>query len=98
MNVGERITYFRSQRGITTNKLANKAGLSQSFIRDVELSNKSITIENLAIVCEALDITLKDFFDEPEKDAQAIDKELLNAISHLSIEQKTRLVDFLRLL
>lgn len=98
MNVGKRITYFREQRGITTNKLANMAGLSQSFIRDVELSNKSITIDNLAIVCEALKIPLKDFFDEPPDDAKAIDKELLNALNSLNAEQKARLTEFLRLI
>ena len=98
MNVGERIIYFRNKQGITTNKLANKAGLSQSFIRDVELSNKSITIENLVLVCDALKITLKDFFDEPEKSSDLIDKELLSTINNLTIEQKTRLIDFLRLI
>jgi transcriptional regulator with XRE-family HTH domain len=98
MNVGERITYFREQRGITTNKLANMAGLSQSFIRDVELSNKSITIDNLAIVCDALKITLKDFFDEPPKNADALNKELTALLNRLSSEQKARLIDFLRLI
>ena len=98
MNVGERIIYFRNKQGITTNKLANKAGLSQSFVRDVELSNKSITIENLVLVCDALKITLKDFFDEPEKSSDLIDKELLSTINNLTIEQKTRLIDFLRLI
>lgn len=98
MNIGERITYFRNIQGITTNKLANISGLSQSFIRDVELSNKSITIDNLAIVCDALKITLKDFFDEPDKSPEAADKELLSAINKLTLEQKTRLIDFLRLI
>jgi transcriptional regulator with XRE-family HTH domain len=98
MNVGERITYFREQRGITTNKLANMAGLSQSFIRDVELSNKSITIDNLAIVCDALKITLKDFFDEPPDNAEAVNKELTALLSRLTSEQKARLIEFLRLI
>ena len=97
MNVGKRITYFREQKGITTNKLANLAGLSQSFIRDVELSNKSITIDNLAIVCDALQISLKDFFDEPLESSEAINKELLGLINNLTSEQKLKLIDFLRL-
>jgi transcriptional regulator with XRE-family HTH domain len=98
MNVGKRITYFREQRSITTNKLANMAGLSQSFIRDVELSNKSITIDNLAIVCDALKITLKDFFDEPPENADALNKELTTLIDRLTSEQKARLIEFLRLI
>lgn len=98
MNVGKRIVYFRKQKGFTTNKLANLAGLSQSFIRDVELSNKSITIDNLAIVCDALQISLKDFFDEPDENPETINKELLNLIDNLTSEQKLKLIDFLKLL
>ena len=97
MEVGERITYFRKQRGITTNKLANKAGISQSFIRDVELRKKGITVENLEIICEAMGITLIDFFDPPEEEKDA-DKELMKQIGKLSAEQKTRLAEFLRLI
>ena len=97
MEVGERITYFRKQRGITTNKLANKAGISQSFIRDVELQKKGITVDNLEIICEAMGITLIDFFDPPAEEKDA-DKELMKQIGKLSAEQKTRLAEFLRLI
>ncbi len=97
MDVGKRITYFREQRGLNTNKLANKAGISQSFIRDVELSQKGITVDNLEILCETLGITMSDFF-EPPNDEDGIDKELKKQISKLSVEQKTRLAEFLRLI
>ena len=97
MEVGERITYFRKQRGITTNKLANKAGISQSFIRDVELQKKGITVDNLEIICEAMGITLIDFFDPPTEEKD-VDKELMKQIGKLSAEQKTRLAEFLRLI
>jgi transcriptional regulator with XRE-family HTH domain len=98
MKTGERITYYRKSRNLTTNKLANMAGLSQSFIRDVELCNKSITVDNLELVCEALNITLQDFFDEPKEDVNQVDKDLLAVINKLSIEQKIKLRDFLRVL
>ncbi|HAG04334.1 MAG TPA: XRE family transcriptional regulator [Lachnospiraceae bacterium] len=97
MDVGKRITYFREKRGLTTNKLANKAGISQSFIRDVELSQKGITVDNLEILCETLGITMSDFFETPN-DEIVIDKELKKQISKLSAEQKTRLTEFLRLI
>ena len=97
MDVGKRITYFREQRGITTNKLAYKAGISQSFIRDVELSKKGITVDNLEVLCETLGITLVDFFEQPN-DENEIDKELTKQIRKLTVEQKTRLAEFLRLI
>ena len=61
MNVGERIRYFRTLKGYTTNKLANLSGISQSYLRDVELGNKNPTIETLSYVCDALNISLQDF-------------------------------------
>ena len=44
MNVGERIKELREKRGLTVNKLANLAGISQSYLRDVELGNKNPTV------------------------------------------------------
>ena len=40
MDVGKRIKHFREQKNYTINKLANKAGVSQNYLRDVELENK----------------------------------------------------------
>ncbi len=37
MEIGKRITQLRENRGWTTNRLANLCGLSQSFLRAVEL-------------------------------------------------------------
>ena len=64
MNVGKRISFFREQKGMTVNKLANKAGISQSYLRSIELEEKNPTVEFLSYICEALDISLKEFFDD----------------------------------
>ena len=94
MNVGERIKYFRTIKGYTTNKLANMAGISQSYLRDVELGNKNPTIEVLSYVCDALDISLHDFFDE--QTLNTIQKDpLIEKIYQLSPEQKKHLLNFL---
>ncbi len=64
MDVGKRITYLRTKKQYSVNKLATLAGISQSYLRDLELGNKNPTIEILSYICDALDITLKDFFNE----------------------------------
>ena len=48
MDVGSRIKYFRCKKNISVNKLANLAGVSQSYLRDVELGNKQPTIESVS--------------------------------------------------
>ena len=92
MNIGLRISKLRAQRGLTTNKLANLSGLSQSFVRSVELGEKGITIENLQFLCDALHISLQEFFAEIEGGSSELDRSLSTCISLLSQEQKKALL------
>ena len=90
MNVSKRLITLRTQCGFTQNKLAELAGVSQSHLRRVELGEADITISHLQLLCDALDISLKKFFDE-ESDIDEIDV----AISKLSPKQKNLLIAFL---
>lgn len=96
MNVGKRITALREARGITTNRLANLCGLSQSFIRSVELGEKGITVESLNLICDTPEISLKDFFDVPEDTPVAGQEELIRMIDNLNVRQRESLMAFLR--
>ena len=92
MDVGKRITFLREKKGITVNKLANLSGVSQSYLRGIELGNKQPTIEYLEYICYGLDISLKDFFDT--------DNDNLNSdtISKLTEKQRKKLEEFLETL
>ena len=94
MDIGNRIKHFREQKNYTINKLANKAGVSQSYLRDVELENKNPTLSFLSLICDALDISLKDFFsDESETSIQS--DPVVQAVYKLSPQQKATLLEFL---
>ena len=95
MTVGERITQLREQRGYTTNKLANESGLSQSFVRAVELGEKGITVVNLEYLCTALDVSLQDFFSYTGNEIRG---ELSALVSELTQEQQAALCTFLKTL
>lgn len=95
MNVGERIKELREKRGLTVNKLANLAGISQSYLRDVELGNKNPTVETLSYFCDALEISLKEFFSENDS---AVNPFLMSAINQLSNQQQLKLAEFLQTL
>ena len=90
MNVSKRLITLRTQCGYTQNKLAELAGVSQSHLRRVELGEADITINHLQLLCDALDISLKEFFDE-----ELIINEIDVAISKLSPKQKKLLAAFL---
>lgn len=93
-SVGKRITELREKLGYSTNKLANKAGISQSYLRDVEQNNKNPTIEFLYLICQPLGISLKDFFKD-ETSAGLPDEDLIQKVRQLSDRQREALLHFL---
>lgn len=96
-DVGNRITHFRKQKNYTVNRLANLAGISQSYLRDVELGNKNITVETLSLVCNALDLSLYDFFNDTPSKLDAADP-LFQKIYSLDLKQREALLAFLNAL
>lgn len=94
MNIGKRIAYFRKRKGYSVNKLANLSGISQSYLRDVELGNKNPTVELLSYVCDALGLSLKDFFDDQTQKFMTNDP-LIEKIYQLTDTQREKLLDFL---
>lgn len=94
MNIAERIKYFRTAKNYSVNKLANKAGISQSYLRDIELGNKNPTVEILSYICEALDISLQIFFSDTQNN-ELLDDSLTKKIYQLTPKQRMALRDFL---
>lgn len=94
MDVGKRITFFRSQKNYSVNKLANLAGISQSYLRDIELGNKNPTIEIISIICDALDLTLQDFFSD-DTISSIQNNEILKKFYQLNKEQQKTLLAFI---
>ncbi|MBO5906593.1 MAG: helix-turn-helix transcriptional regulator [Clostridia bacterium] len=90
-DVSKRIKELREKSGLTVNGLANLAGISQSYLRDIELGNKKPTVEYLEYICDALKISLVTFFDFSSND-----DELLSLIARLTAKQKDKLAAFLK--
>lgn len=89
MEIGKRIAFFRTGKGYTVNKLANLSGVSQSYLREIELGNKNPTVEFLSLLCDTFGITLKEFFDDQPPDP------LIEKIYRLTPVQRKKLGDFL---
>ena len=94
MDVGKRIRFFRNEKQYSVNRLATMAGISQSYLRDVELGKKNPTVEVLSYVCDALDLSLRDFFDDALEPQFAKDP-LLTRIYQMSPQQREALLQFL---
>ena len=90
MDVSKRIISLRERCGFTQNGLAERAGVSQTHLRRVELGQADITVGHLQLLCDAMGISLKEFFeDESESD------EIAAVFSKLYPKQKTLLLTFL---
>ena len=91
MDISKRIITLRENCGLTQNGLAYRAGVSQSHLRRVELGQADVTVGHLELLCDAMGISIQDFFKETdEADEVAV------ALSKLSPKQKTLLLEFLK--
>ena len=86
MDVGERIKRLRESMGWTKTRLAQTAGVSQSFISDIESGKKTPTVE--------LGITLADFFSSGSQ-ADLTETRLINAIKKLSPGEREALIRYI---
>ena len=91
MNIGDRIKTLREKSGYTQNSLAEKAGVSQTHLRRVELGQADITVGHLQLICDALEISVKDFFNVNDES-----EELSVAMANLTPKQKRLLIEFLK--
>ena len=90
MDVGKRLLELRDRCWLTQNGLAEKAGVSQTHLRRVELGQADITVGHLQLLCDAMGITLQDFFN-----TEAENDELSIALSKLTPKQKKLLIAFI---
>ena len=57
--VGQRINYVRTQQGLTLERLAQQAGLSKSFLWEVEQDRSGISGNRLLHVADALNASIE---------------------------------------
>ena len=90
MDISKRLIGLRKRCGLTQNGLAERAGVSQTHLRRVELGEADITVGHLQLLCDAMSISIQEFFAEKsDSDEMAV------ALSKLSPKQKTLLLTFL---
>ena len=91
MDVGERIRSIRQKCGYSQNALAEYAGVSQTHLRRVELGQADITVGHLQMICDALGVTLSEFFSYEN----TLD-EFSTISGKLTPKQKSLLAEFLK--
>ena len=63
---GQAVRKVRLEQGISQEELADRCGLHRTYISDVELGKRNISLENIERIAISLNRTLSDFFKEAE--------------------------------
>lgn len=91
MDIGKRIVEIRKQRGWSQYRLYNKANIGQATLSQIESGLKSPNVVTLQKICDALSITLSDFFTEKEPELNPELRLLLETAKKLSPKQTEQL-------
>ena len=66
---GRVIRILRQERNISQEHFGDLCGLHRTYISDVELGKRNVSLENIARMAAALGVQISDIFVEVEKDA-----------------------------
>lgn len=61
---GSNLRYYRSQMGVSQEKFAEMCGLHRTYISDIERFNRSISLENIQKIADAIGIETYKLFIE----------------------------------
>lgn len=64
---GQVIRALRQSKNISQEQLADLCGLHRTYISDVELGKRNVSLENIDKIATALDMKVSDIFIEVEK-------------------------------
>lgn len=87
MLVGYRLQRLRKKRKITQKVLAEKAGISRSYLADIEHNRYNPSLDTIEALASALKLDLKSFFDDALLEENFYLKPLSEESSHEEIEE-----------
>ena len=63
---GQAVRKIRLQQGISQEELADRCGLHRTYISDIELGKRNLSLENIERISISLNKKISDFFEEVE--------------------------------
>lgn len=67
LKYGQAIRSIRQSKNISQEQLADLSGLHRTYISDVELGKRNVSLENIEKIAYALDMNMSTIFIEVEK-------------------------------
>ncbi|MEI3611479.1 helix-turn-helix domain-containing protein [Pseudogracilibacillus sp. SO30301A] len=97
-NIGAKLRILRKAKGLTTQEVANKVNVSQSYISRFENGRAIPDIDMLEKVLTALETNLATFFSEDFDDPSEDFIQLMDTVKTLSPKARIKLNEFLKLM
>lgn len=63
MRFGEAVRKLRQERQISQEEFADLCGLHRTYISDIELGKRNVSLENIEKIAMALGISISDLFE-----------------------------------
>lgn len=63
---GQAVRKIRLEQGISQEELADRCGLHRTYISDIELGKRNLSLENIERIAISLNRSLSEFFKEVE--------------------------------
>ncbi len=81
VDIGDVIRSYRAERGLSQGDIERRTGLLRCYLSRVENGHTVPSLETLAKIAEALDITLADFFPGSETPSERDAQKMLGELS-----------------
>lgn len=62
LEFGRRVRELRKARGYSQERFAAASGLDRSYYGAVERGERNVSLENIAVIAQALDVPIKELF------------------------------------
>lgn len=69
ISFGHTLRRIRLEQGISQEQFADLSDLHRTYISDIELGKRNVSLENIGKIAEALKMKISELFQEVEKDA-----------------------------
>ncbi len=66
---GHTLRKIRSEQGISQEQFADLCSLHRTYISDIELGKRNVSLENIEKLAKALNMKISELFQEVEKNA-----------------------------
>lgn len=87
-SVGERIKKRRTELGWTQDQLSQKAGISKSFLSDLENSKRSVSADNLLDIARVLSLSLDYLMKGEETEPKSAEVQIPASLAAFADEER----------